>query len=690
MKIKRNSAIIILVVAVYLCLISIILAVVPKDTTTVTTASASTSTGYAVTFDYENSYYSRSSYGNSERTIKTGKDVVSAEVEYNTGGKKTSFSISLYGSIASASGVLQKDGFVTSESVRIEVNSQFPSACYMEVKHDASSTMLTSTDNKYTLNDLTDGTYNIRLGCSKSTSTAVNVSAGYSMMCKFSFIVDRYAPSITGATDSQTGKYTNTAFTVSANDSGSGVETIYMQAPDSSVYKSVGASTTISNGSANGLYRFYAVDYANNKTQTYYVNFDDTAPKITCSGASFGTNTNSSFTVSATDNSGSATLYYKVERGTWQACGSSYTVSGSAEDSTYYFYAIDSYGNRSDEEWVMLGAELSGRFVKSERDNSVYFTWDRPSWTATLDGVSYRKGAWIREEGDHTIKLSSQTKSAVYPYTIDHYYVETVEKPTCTTEGFMQYDCLQCGKSYTNYAIEETGHYYVASTTVATCTTGGYTVYTCTRCGDSYTDNFTNPLGHNYESAYQPANCTEYGKTVFTCQVCGDGYYETDGTYPSGHNYTNTVIKDPTCTQDGIMQCTCDICGDSYEEIIAANGHSYGISEIQTSEGKTTRIYTCKTCGATYKQELGDQYAEVSNYVEYLFEQYSPYMWWVFLAAAGIWSIVIGVMIAIAQKHEEKEKAKKMLINYVIGLVVIAVIVIACPLLIRGIAALVT
>lgn len=79
----------------------------------------------------------------------------------------------------------------------------------------------------------------------------------------------------------------------------------------------------------------------------------------------------------------------------------------------------------------------------------------------------------------------------------------------------MRYDCVQCGDSYTDYSIEETGHYYVASTTAATCTSGGYTIYNCTRCGDSYTDNYTNPLGHNYESVYRPATCTDYGKTVF-------------------------------------------------------------------------------------------------------------------------------------------------------------------------------
>ena len=265
-----------------------------------------------------------------------------------------------------------------------------------------------------------------------------------------------------------------------------------------------------------------------------------------------------------------------------------------------------------------------------------------------------------------------------------------MEKPTCTSGGYLQYDCVQCGDRYTDYSIEETGHYYVASTTVATCTNGGYTVYTCTRCGDSYTDNYTNPLGHNYEATYMPATCTDFGKTVFTCQVCGSGYHETDGTYPTGHNYNNEVVTAPTCTVDGLRRSTCESCGHTFDTKISANGHNYNITESSSVNGKTIRTYTCTVCHHSYTQELGDQYEEVTNYVEYLFEQYEPYMWWVLLASAGIWSIVIGVMIAIAHKNEEKEKAKKMLVNYVIGLVVIAVIVVACPFLIRGIAALVT
>ncbi len=59
------------------------------------------------------------------------------------------------------------------------------------------------------------------------------------------------------------------------------------------------------------------------------------------------------------------------------------------------------------------------------------------------------------------------------------------------------------------------------------------------------------------------------------------------------------------------------------------------------------------------------------------------------LLTAGVWSIVMGVFFAIAQKNEDKEKARKMIKNYVIGLVVIFAILVACPYLVKGIAALI-
>ena len=163
-----------------------------------------------------------------------------------------------------------------------------------------------------------------------------------------------------------------------------------------------------------------------------------------------------------------------------------------------------------------------------------------------------------------------------------------------------------------------------------------------------------------------------------------------DGVYPTGHNYSNFIVKAATCTQGGERRFVCDKCGDEYTEVIPATGHSYTITDSSSESGVTTRVYTCMLCGDSYTQELGDQYEEVSSYIEELFELYRSYMWWVLLATAGVWSIVMGVFFAIAQKNEDKEKAKKMIVNYFIGLVVIFAILVACPYLIRGIAALVT
>ena len=65
-------------------------------------------------------------------------------------------------------------------------------------------------------------------------------------------------------------------------------------------------------------------------------------------------------------------------------------------------------------------------------------------------------------------------------------------------------------------------------------------------------------------------------------------------------------------------------------------------------------------------------------------------MIWVFLATAGVWSAAMGIAIIIATKNEDKVKARKMLVNYGIGLIVIFILLVAAPLLVKGIAGLIT
>ena len=273
---------------------------------------------------------------------------------------------------------------------------------------------------------------------------------------------------------------------------------------------------------------------------------------------------------------------------------------------------------------------------------------------------------------------------------LGHNYVATVVSPTCTTSGYTVYTCSRCESSYRSGETQATGHRYVSSSYPATCETGGYTLHECEICGTNYRDNETQPLGHNFITETELPTCTEFGMTVYSCQVCGYEKRESDGTYPTGHSFTNIIVNAATCTTDGMRRQVCDKCGEAVESHIPALGHHYEITSSTTSGDNTIRQYTCSVCGDSYTQELGNQYEQVTNYVEYLFEQYAPYMYWVLLATAGLWSIAIGVAIIIAVKNEDKAKAKKMLVNYVIGLVVIFAIVVACPYLMRGIAALVT
>ena len=79
----------------------------------------------------------------------------------------------------------------------------------------------------------------------------------------------------------------------------------------------------------------------------------------------------------------------------------------------------------------------------------------------------------------------------------------------------------------------------------------------------------------------------------------------------------------------------------------------------------------------------------ISNYVEYLFDEYAPYMVTIFLVTAGVWSLAMGIAAIIAYRNEDKLKARKMVVNYLIGLVVIFAILVAAPYLVRGVAYLV-
>lgn len=63
-------------------------------------------------------------------------------------------------------------------------------------------------------------------------------------------------------------------------------------------------------------------------------------------------------------------------------------------------------------------------------------------------------------------------------------------------------------------------------------------------------------------------------------------------------------------------------------------------------------------------------------------------LWLYFLLGAAalvlVWGVYIGIRYSMANKQEDQIMAKKLIQQLVVGIIVIAVIAVACPLLIQG------
>lgn len=883
-----------LILAVFVCAVCAMLSMSVSGSENV--AYAATTPKYKATFSYTLVYQMNTAY----TTMGSGTNVTTTgSLTSGQYAKATLSAIYIYGSGTSGTGTLANGGSINSNAINISADSTWYQNA-ISIKN-SSGTSVASSVSKSLSATLSDGTYTCSFtGTGQGWTPNARTFCIYRLNCSFTFVVDTTAPTVYGASASTTGKYTNAAFTVSASDNVS-LNNLYMKSPSVSYYTAVGSSRTVTAGSTNGLYSFYAKDNAGNQSATYYVNYDNvkptgaiknssgttlsssytngafyytatdaggisylqyktpsnsswttytsgttiaasatngtysfravdkcgnisdeksiildtvkpvgtlyggtaaitngcssnanyikfiagdtvsgvktvyiktpkansyatysngsqyaeegtyyfysvdnagntsatynitldkTPPVLTCSQTSFSSTYRNTFTVSTSETS--AKMYYKTPSMTSYALvsGNSYTVSDTAGNGKYYFYAIDTVGNKSADVFVNLEVIYpEAQLIKSTTDNSICITWDGSTSVGYLNGNTYTKGTWVKAEGAYTfIITNTYGRSTTYNFSIRHYYINTSTVPsTCTTQGYSVYKCSHCSTSYNADYTAVLGHSYKGTTTAPTCTEQGYTVYKCSKCSSAYTSNYTAAIGHDYVATVVPATCTEPGCTKHVCSHCQDEYetdvvtalghnftetavqvtcteegcilhsctlcgyeYKTDIVEPSGHSYLTEVTLAATCDVDGERQHICEKCGDAYTNVIPATGHAYQITDATTENGVTHRRYTCTTCGDEYEQDLGDQYEEVSNYVEYLFEQYSPYMWWVLLGTAGVWSIAMGVAFIIARKNEDKEKSRKMIVNYIIGMVIIAAILVGCPYLVRGIALLVT
>ena len=334
----------------------------------------------------------------------------------------------------------------------------------------------------------------------------------------------------------------------------------------------------------------------------------------------------------------------------------------------------------------------------TERGNTVH-ECERCGYTYTdsyTEPTGHNFGEWVDlTKPTCTASGVMQRKCADCPQTetkivspLGHDYKAKLVEPTCLEQGYTTHICSRCGAGYNDTFVPPLGHDYEETEVAPTCTEEGYRGKKCRRCEDAIKTEILKAVGHKFTDSYFIATCEEEGYTLHTCLSCGNEYKD-NIVAATGHDYETEVVRAPHCETEGERKFHCRKCEKEYYSDIPATGHNYELTGTEEVNGRNIRSYVCTNCGAVTSQDMGDQYGQVSSYVEYLFEQYRPYMWWVLLATAGAWSIVMGVFYGIAQKNEDKEKARKMLKNYVVGLVVIAVILVACPYLVNGIAALI-
>ena len=505
------------------------------------------------------------------------------------------------GVIKNASGTTLT-GAYTNSSFSYTASDGQSGISYLQYKTPSSSSWATYTSGTQIAASATNGTYQFR-----AVDKAGNISETKSIYLDS---VNPVGVLYSGTSAVSSGaKSTASYIKYVGSDAASGLNAVYVKMPNASSY------TTYTNGTqltTNGTYSFYCVDKAGNSSTTVTISLDNQAPTVSLSKGNWGDTLSDGFTVSASDNIGGATLYYKMPSSSSfvQSTTTSITFPKTYEDGTYQFYATDGYGNKSATYSVSLYiAPPTAQIVRASNGNQVCVIWTDNNCSGTLNGDSYVNGTWIKAEGDHTFVLKNDAnRSTTYNFSIDHYYVKTTTvEPTCTADGYSIYKCDNCGDTYNADFVDALGHNYIVTKVVdSTCTAEGYSVYTCSRCGATFNDDVVSANGHDFSGWYivKDSTCLKTGTRRRDCISCGA--YEMEEVGAKGHDYVATITE-PTCLEQGYTTHVCSRCDDTYvDTYVNAKGHKY-VAKV-TEATCTDRGYTTQTCSA-----CGNSYIE--NYV---------------------------------------------------------------------------
>ena len=230
-----------------------------------------------------------------------------------------------------------------------------------------------------------------------------------------------------GATSKTSGSYTNADYIkYTASDSWSGVKTVYVKMPNTSLYTTYSSGTQLA---TEGTYSFYCVDKAGNQSSIVTITLDKTKPtgRITGDGNNISQYTKASYIkfIASDSNSGVANCYVKKPNSSSYVAytsGTELTAEGS-----YTFYCTDNAGNTSAYYSVIVDRQLPVGTVhggESIKSNGVYTNASYVKYTAN-DGVSGIKALYVKMPNSSTYSSYSSgtqlaTEGTYYFYAVDN------------------------------------------------------------------------------------------------------------------------------------------------------------------------------------------------------------------------------------------------------------------------------
>ncbi len=120
------------------------------------------------------------------------------------------------------------------------------------------------------------------------------------------------------------------------------------------------------------------------------------------------------------------------------------------------------------------------------------------------------------------------------------------------------------------------------------------------------------------------------------------------------------------------------------------------VTPLYDSDGnlKTTgvwyKVQICSKCGKMTQNVTTVSGNFIASGIISVFEDYQQYLLWALLIVAALWTGIMGISYITAVKEEDRVKAKKRIVNYVVGLIVICVVLCVVPALVYGIAVWIT